>query len=213
MDDDNSKPKSIKDLSVKDLRVVKEVLIGDKDIRDRWIGVYIGVLAVLLAVCSMGGGNATKDANRLNIEASNTWNFFQAKNLRRNNLRLAVDQLELQMAAQPNASADVRKAYAAKLQGYHDLEKDLTSNTKTNEGLDELWVRGKALERERDEAFRRDPYFDWAQAALQIAVVLASVCLITPNLSLLLMSGALSVLGTLMLINGFTLLVRLPFVG
>lgn len=30
--------------------------------RDRLIGVYIGVLAVMLAVCGMGGGNASKDA-------------------------------------------------------------------------------------------------------------------------------------------------------
>ena len=208
MENETGTPKS-----VKDLRVIKEALIGDKDIRDRWIGVYIGVLAVLLAICSMGGGNATKDANRLNIEASNTWNFFQAKNLRRNNLRLAVDTLELQIAAQPNLSDEARKAYVAKIQGYRDLDKELTSNTKTNEGLDELFVRAKALETERDQAFRRDPYFDWAQAALQIAVVLASVCLITPNLALLTMSGALSIFGLLMLLNGFTLAVKIPFIG
>ena len=208
MENETGAPKS-----VKDLRVIKEALIGDKDIRDRWIGVYIGVLAVLLAICSMGGGNATKDANRLNIEASNTWNFFQAKNLRRNNVRLAVDTLELQMAAQPNLSDEARKAYVAKIQGYRDLDKELTSNTKTNEGLDELFVRAKALETERDQAFRRDPYFDWAQAALQIAVVLASVCLITPNLALLTMSGALSIFGLLMLLNGFTLAVKIPFIG
>ena len=208
MENETGTPKS-----VKDLRVIKEALIGDKDIRDRWIGVYIGVLAVLLAICSMGGGNATKDANRLNIEASNTWNFFQAKNLRRNNVRLAVDTLELQMAAQPNLSDEARKAYVAKIQGYRDLDKELTSNTKTNEGLDELFVRAKALETERDQAFRRDPYFDWAQAALQIAVVLASVCLITPNLALLTMSGALSIFGLLMLLNGFTLAVKIPFIG
>src|ERR1044072_7100653 len=51
--------------------------------RDRWTGVYIGILAVILAICSMGGGNAAKDATLQNIEAANTWSFFQAKNLRR----------------------------------------------------------------------------------------------------------------------------------
>ena len=63
--------------------------------RDRWIGVYIGVLAVILAICSMGGGNAAKDATLKNIEATNTWAFFQAKNLRRQALRLQVEQLEI----------------------------------------------------------------------------------------------------------------------
>jgi Domain of unknown function (DUF4337) len=202
------KPKSLEDL-----RVLGKALLTDKDARDRWIGVYIGVLAVLLAICVMGGGNATKDANRFNIEAANTWNFFQAKNLRRVTVRLMADNLELQMAAQPNLAEPARQAFAAKLQGYRDLDKELTSSPKNNEGLDELWVRAKALERDRDEAFRRDPYFDWSQAALQIAIVLASVCLITPNLLLLSMSGTLATAGTLLLLNGFTLAVKVPFIG
>ena len=65
--------------------------------RDRWIGVYIGVLAVMLAICGLGGGNATKDSTLKNIEASNTWGFFQAKNARRQSLRLQTDQLELML--------------------------------------------------------------------------------------------------------------------
>ena len=43
----------------------------------------------------MGGGNATKDAMRLNIDAANKWSFFQAKNVRRNEFPLAADNLEL----------------------------------------------------------------------------------------------------------------------
>lgn len=40
--------------------------------RDRWIGVYIGILAVILAICSMGGDNAAKEATRNNIAATDT---------------------------------------------------------------------------------------------------------------------------------------------
>ena len=78
-----------------------ERLKGDSDERNRWVGVYIGVLAVVLAICNVGGANAAKDANRTNIEASNTWAFFQAKNIRRTAISLAADELELQLAAQP----------------------------------------------------------------------------------------------------------------
>ncbi len=196
-----------------DLRVIKDTLLSDKEARDRWIGVYIGVLAVLLAICTMAGGNATKDATRYNIEAANTWGFFQAKNQRRVTVRLMADNLELQMAAQPNLPDTVRQTYMAKLQSYRDLDKELTSNPKTNEGLDELWVRAKALEKDRDDALRRDPYFDWSQAALQIAIVLASVCLITPNMLLLAMSGTLAVSGALLLLNGMTVVMKVPFIG
>jgi hypothetical protein len=208
MSEAQDKPKKIEDL-----RVLKDKLLSDKDSRDRWIGVYIGVLAVLLAICTMGGGNATKDATRYNIEAANTWGFFQAKNLRRTTVRLMADNLELQMAAQPNAPEAARQAFVAKLQSYRELDKELTSNPKTNEGLDELWTRAKSLEKDRDDALRRDPYFDWSQAALQIAIVLASVCLITPNVLLMFMSGSLAAFGSLLLLNAMTVVLRVPFIG
>ena len=74
---------------------VAERLAGDKDERNKWIGVFIGVLAVLLAICNVGGANATKDATHANIAASDTWAFFQAKNIRRNATTLAANELEL----------------------------------------------------------------------------------------------------------------------
>ena len=51
--------------------------------RDKLIGVYISILAVVLAVCSLGGSNADQDATQQSIAASNAWAFFQAKNDRR----------------------------------------------------------------------------------------------------------------------------------
>src|SRR5215475_7331507 len=158
---------------------VIERLSSDKEERNKWVGVYIGVLAVLLAICGVGGANATKDATRANIEASNTWAFFQAKNIRRNTTNLAADQLDLFLAALPDMPAPARKAFDA----------------------------------ERDIALRKDPYFDWSQAFLQIAIVLASVYLIIGNLSLLGLSAGFSALGLLLMLNGHALLVALPFLG
>ena len=48
---------------------------------------------------------------------------------------------------------------------------------------------------------------------LQIAIVLASVHLIIGNFMLLGLSGGLGGLGILLMLNGFTLLVPLPFLG
>ena len=82
-----------------------EAIDSDKTGRDRLIAVYIGVLAVLLAVCGVGGGNAMKDATARNIEAANTWAFFQAKNIRRHELRLQIAEFEVMLASQPELSA------------------------------------------------------------------------------------------------------------
>ena len=179
--------------------------------RDKWIGVYIGVLAVMLALCGLGGGNATKDSTLKNIEAPNTWGFFQAKNARRQSLRLQTDQLELLLETAPAMPEEARKHLTAKIAEYKAQDKKLTSDVEKNEGLDELFAKGKALEVERDKAMRRDPYFDYGQALLQIAIVLASVAIVSGGGAVLIGSAILGVLGALATFGGFTLAFPLPF--
>lgn len=147
---------------------------NNKD-RERWIGVWIGALAVILAICSMGGNNASKDATLKNIAAANTWAFFQAKNIRRQTIRLEIDELQLMLAANPAMPAEAKASFEAKIKDYQKLDVELTSETVRNEGLDQLWEKAKALEAQRDVAMQQDPYFDYAEAALQIAIVLASI--------------------------------------
>ncbi len=180
--------------------------------RDRLIGVYIGVLAVLLAICGMGGGNAAKDATLKNIEATNTWSFFQAKNLRRQVLRTQAEELELWLIKEPQMPGDAKAAVTAKIANYKQQAEQLSSDEKSREGLDQLWEKGKALEAARDVAMARDPYFDYGQALLQIAIVLASVALISSGQALLLLSALIGITGSLLMLNGFLLVVRLPFI-
>ena len=184
-----------------------------KEDRSKWVGVYIGVLAVLLAICNVGGANATKDATHANIAAANTWAFFQAKNIRRSSIAMAADELELLLASQQAMPEEARKKFEDKIKDYRAQYQILTTDPVKKEGLDELFARGKSLEVDRDVALRKDPYFDWSQALLQIAIVLASVHLIIGNLWLLGLSGGLGGLGVLLMLNGFTLALRLPFLG
>jgi len=186
---------------------------GTSKNRDRVIAVYIGVLAVALAICSVGGGNATKDATARNIEAANAWAFFQAKNIRRNDVRLHIDELEVMLATEPGLSDSARASIEARIKTHREHEAHLTSEPETGEGLKELIVRGKTLEAQRDRAMRRDPYFDYGQALLQIAIVLASVSIITGGTSLLVMSILLASLGTVSMLNGFTLAYTVPYIG
>ena len=189
---------------------------NDRD-HDRKIGVYIGILAVLLALCTLGGGNATKDATIKNIEATNTWAFFQAKNMRRHVLRLETDALELRLATEAGLSTDAKTAIAARIADYKKQDASLTSDPDKEpakrEGLDQLWEKAKALEAARDIAMRKDPYFDYGQALLQIAIVLASVAIVAGGSTVLVASFVLAALGILMTFNGFTLAIPLPWIG
>jgi Domain of unknown function (DUF4337) len=181
--------------------------------RDRLIAVYIGILAVALAICSVGAGNATKDATARNIEAANAWAFFQAKNIRRNDIRLQIDSLELKITTEPDLPAAARSVIEDKLKGYRAYEARLTSEPDTGEGVEELKLRGKTLEAQRDVAMSKDPYFDYGQALLQIAIVLASVSIITGGSSLLVLSVVLAGAGAIVTFNGFTLAFTLPYIG
>lgn len=184
----------------------------DRD-RDRWIGVYIGVLAVLLAICSMGGDNATKEATLKNIEASNIWSFFQAKNVRRQVIRSHIEDLEVLLATSSGLSPEQLGMLEKKIAGHKAYEAKLTSDKQSNEGLDELFAKGKAVEADRDLAMARDPYFDYGQAFLQIAIVLASIAIISGGNALLGLSVVLGGAGALLTLNGFLLLFKLPLIG
>ena len=186
---------------------------GSSKQRERLIAVYIAILAVALSICSVGGGNATKDATARNIEASNAWAFFQAKYIRRNDVRIEIGDLELRLATEPALSDAAKTAIEDKLKQYREQKARLTSEPETGEGVKELMAKGKALETQRDRAMRKDPYFDYGQALLQIAIVLASVAIITGGSILLVLSAVLAAGGLISMLNGFMLLYSLPFIG
>jgi hypothetical protein len=85
------------------------------------------------------------------------------------------------------------------------------SDPSTGEGKKELLAKAKGLEATRDHAAAQDPNFDYAEALFQIAIVLGSVSIVAASRPLVNLSGVLAIAGTLLMINGYFLLVHLPF--
>ena len=71
--------------------------------------------------------------------------------------------------------------------------------------------QAKALEHERDVNRAKDPYFDYAEVLLQIAIVMSSISILSKSRATFAFSVVLAVCGALLAVNGFTLLVRVPF--
>ncbi len=175
--------------------------------------VAIAFFAMLLAITGLGGQNATKDALNSNVEASNYWNFFQAKNMRQTAYALAADEIEAAWLATPGLSEDARTALKDKAAKYRATVVRYETEPATSEGKKELVARAKQLEAKRDHALRQDPYFDYAEALLQIAIVLISVAIVADVVWLSFFGGAIGVIGGLLMINGFTLWINVPFLS
>lgn len=175
--------------------------------------IAIAVLAMLLAVTGLGGQNATKEALNANIQAANAFSFYQAKTVRQTSTALAADAFELAFLADPTLSEAAKAALRARLDRYRATVARYESEPETREGKRELLALARAEQERRDKALKQDPYFDYAEVLLQIAIVLVSVSIIAELLWLSLVGGAIGALGAVLMLNGFTLLVDLPFLS
>jgi hypothetical protein len=185
----------------------------EQNLFKRRAAIAIAVFAMLLAITSLGGQNATKEALNSNILASNDFNFFQAKNMRQTAYVLAADELELAWNNDPQLSNDAKAALRRKVEDYRRTIARYETEPETGEGKKELMAKAREHEQKRDRALKQDPYFDYAEALLQIAIVLISVAIVAEQVWLSFIGGGLGILGALLMLNGYLLLVELPFLS
>jgi hypothetical protein len=177
----------------------------------------IAVIAAVLAVGGLGGGNATDDMLINTIRASDTWAFFQAKNVRQTAYEIANVEIEGDLAEpglDPATRAQLQQRLAenrATIARY-DSEPDpaAPNDPAAGEGKRQLSARARGYEAARETAMARDDNFDWAEVLLQLALVLGSVAILAINRPILILSGVLGALGALLTLNGFLLVVPLP---
>ena len=176
----------------------------------RWAPIYLGIVAMLLAISSLGGGKATKEMLAYSIRVSDTYSFAQAKYLRQTAYELAADQLEAELAALPTVPDSAKAAMTASIEKYRQQAARYASDPKSGEGRKELLAKAKELEEARDHAEAQDPNFQFAAALFQIAIVLGSVSIVASSRALLGLSAVLTIAAVMLTLNGFLLLVPLP---
>jgi Domain of unknown function (DUF4337) len=185
----------------------------EQDLFKRRAAIAIAICAMLLAITGLGGQNATKEALNQNILAANFFNFYQAKNMRQTAFILSANELELAWANDPTLSPEAKSALRAKLEEYKKTIARYESEPETQEGKQELLARARDHEKQRDLALAQDPYFDYAEALLQIAIVLISVAIVAEQVWLSFIGGGLGLIGALLMLNGYLLLIKIPLLG
>jgi len=177
----------------------------------KYTGIYLGIIAMLLAITALGGSNATKTMLNSNIQASDIYAYYQAKNIRQTVYQLTAEQLDSVLLALPDMPEAARAKIQDRIQRYRERVDRYESDPMTGDGKKELLAKAKEWKARRDHAAERDPNFDFAEALFQIAIVVGSVSIVAASRSLVKLSAALAVGGTLLMINGYFLLVPLPF--
>jgi len=167
---------------------------------NRRIALLIAVLALFLSFSETLGKSAQTEAIDANVKSSDTWAFFQAKDIRRTTLNTAADQTALLAAnmADPTAKAAIDK----QIEAWRATAARYESDPKTGEGRKELAARAKEQEEERELALAKYHHYELASAAFQIGIVLASAAVITGIVGLAWFGGALGILGLALLALG-----------
>jgi hypothetical protein len=165
---------------------------------------------MLLAIASLGGSEATKEMLNSNIHASDTYAFYQAKNIRQTSYQIAAEQIDLLGAGLTGLSPEQQSKIQQLSKRYRDTAARYDSEPATGEGKKELMAKAKQWEKKRDHAASEIPNFEYAEALYQIAIVLGSVAIVAASPWLLGLSGALATFGLLLTLNGYLLLVPLP---
>jgi hypothetical protein len=165
------------------------------------IALLISVFALLLAIAEMFGKSAQTEGISFNIKASDAWNFFQAKTIRQTTLRTAAQALTLEAATAPDQASK-----AALLKQADDWMKTVAryeSDPVEKDGRKELRAQAEAYEHQRDTQLARYHHYEFASAAYQIGIVLASAAVITGMMALVYAAIGLGVIGLAFMALGF----------
>lgn len=131
----------------------------EAQIKDR-AGFVIVVLAALLAINTMiGGQNSSKTMNNT-IAANNQWAWYQAKNMR---------QVLYETAAVESKIPENRAKFEA-------------DAARMKADKEEIMAKAQALEAERDAARKKSPWFTWGGSVLQIGIVLLTASILAVSM-------------------------------
>ena len=162
------------------------------------------IYAVVLSIASLGGNNTVKEMLLAQQQSSDQWAFYQAKVIREHQYRAQKMLLETQLAEPSSLKGAERAKVEALATKFAEEEKRYNAEKK------DIEKDAKKLELARDVRRERHLYFEFGEVLLQIAIVSASVSILSSSRPMFWFSLVLAALGAALTLNGFTPLFTLP---
>ncbi len=161
------------------------------------IGIFISILAVLMAVVSALANNAGNQKIVKQVEASNGYAWYQSKRQRSYMNDLEIERITRDLAGNP--TAEQRKLLEAA------QEKLRKKNAEYATENDEINAKAKANESLAVLADHRHHRFEYGEILLHIAVVLCSLTLLTESKLYFKIGVVATIAGLLLAGSGFLL--------
>jgi len=192
--------------------MAEEELEKATEAENKTVALLIAILALFLALAEAGAKNAEHRSTEHNIEASDLYNFYQAKKIRSTVVETATQQLE----ASAEGITDEKIKGAAEKQ-ISDWKAQIARYEKDpkhpEDAMEAILERAKDATEHREKANQKLEHFEYGSGALQIAIVLASASIISGVVVLAWISGVLGVLGVALMAFGYFAPNLLPFFG
>ncbi|SPQ00063.1 conserved membrane hypothetical protein [Candidatus Sulfobium mesophilum] len=172
----------------------------------RRVALTTALYAVLLAITSLGGNNAMKEMLLAQQQSSDQWAFYQSKVMREHLYRTQKVQLEAGLIERGSSmTPEARRHYEDKIKKIGEEEE------RYNREKLPIEHEAKKLEAEREINRSKDPYFDYAEVLLQIAIVLSSIAILSSSRGVFAMSMISTAIGSVLSLNGYLLIFSIPF--
>jgi hypothetical protein len=177
---------------------------GEKTFSRR-VALTTAIYAIVLSIAALGGNNVVKEMLLAQQQSSDQWAFYQAKVIREHQYRAQKMILETQLAEPSTVKGGEREKLAALAGKFAEEEKRYNAEKK------DIEKDAKKLEHARDVFRERHPYFEFGEVLLQIAIVSASVSILSTSRPMFWFSLVLAMLGAVFTVNGYAHLFTLPF--
>jgi len=189
-----------------------EALEDAVESKDKKVALLIAILALFLALAEAGAKNAQHLSTEKNIEASDLFNFYQAKKIRQGVIQGNLETLQVNRAgaSDPKVQETMDKQIETWKAAVEKFEKDTKSPQDT---LDKILERAKESQEGRELANHRLEHYELASGLLRIAIVLASAAIITGIAILSGLSIGLGAIGAALMAFGYFAPTALPFLG
>jgi Domain of unknown function (DUF4337) len=158
---------------------------------NRKIALVIAILALFLSFSETLGKGAQTEVTTKNIEASDLWGFFQAKNIRMTQITTAAEEMTVAAAGASDPAA--KDAMQKQIDAWKKNVERIDTEPKT--GRKDIEEQAKRAEEERDLSTAKYHHYELSSAAFQVGIVLASAAVITGMVGLAWLAGLLGVVG------------------